>query len=397
MPLPDAIPTVTVTGRYLTLDGKPLSGQVIFRAPAMLTFPRADVVLAGPTVAQLDAAGRFEVTLPATDAPDMSPTGWSYTVAEQLAGVPTTRPPFQVVLPAATPEVDIDDLAPTDPTTPNYVPVKGDPGPPGPAGEPGPPGAQGDPGPAGAPGAPGVVQSVNGQSTATVQLGAADVHAVPDTAPGAALGVAQLDAAGRVPAAQLPPGPGTWGPTDYGLAGWAYDLAAGSPAPGDMPHQAGRLYLIGVPLRQAATVRRLVVHTMKYDRAASGLTTAHLGLYDASLTRLATTGDVAAQWPAEARIGGSLTRWDLPAPLSVAAGGYYVAVLLRGTGTAGPYLAATAWVQAAAVSSAKPVTTSGMYRWLQTSSTTLTSLPSTLALGEMTEGTTCYWAGVETA
>ncbi|MBZ6258119.1 collagen-like protein [Streptomyces olivaceus] len=233
---------MTVTGRYLSLDdkGQPLAGQVVFRAPALITFPKYDVILGGPVTASLDATGAFEVELPATDAPDMNPAGWSYQVAEQLAGVPMNRV-YQVLLPQETPAVDIADIAPTDPTTPTYVAVRGDSayevaqkegfagtvtewlaslvGPQGVQGETGEQGPQGDPGAdgtdgaqgpkgdqgePGTDGAPGVVQSVNGQSVAAVVLDAADVGAVPDTAPGTPGGVAQLDDTGRVPTEQLP-------------------------------------------------------------------------------------------------------------------------------------------------------------------------------------------------
>ncbi|MFE3586805.1 phage tail protein [Streptomyces niveus] len=217
--LPEGIPTVRVTGRFLFPDGRPLSGQVSFRAPSLITFGAYDVILGGPVVASLDATGAFEVVLPATDAPGMNPSDWSYQVAEQLTGVPINRV-YQVLLPADTPEVDLADIAPTDPTTPNYVAVRGDSAYEvavengfvgtvaqwlasliGPQGVKGDQGAAGTPG---APGAPGVVQSVNGQSVATVVLAAADVGAIPATTAGAANGVAQLDASGKVPAAQLP-------------------------------------------------------------------------------------------------------------------------------------------------------------------------------------------------
>ncbi|MGW2130466.1 GDSL-type esterase/lipase family protein [Streptomyces coelicoflavus] len=116
-----------MTGRYLSLDddGQPMSGQVIFRAPSLITFPDYDVILGGPVAAPLDATGRFEVELPATDAPGMNPSGWSYSVAEQLAGVPMNRV-YNVLLPSDVPAVDIADIAPTDPTTPTYVAVRGD-------------------------------------------------------------------------------------------------------------------------------------------------------------------------------------------------------------------------------------------------------------------------------
>ncbi|MFE1071006.1 hypothetical protein ACFW5W_07220 [Streptomyces sp. NPDC058783] len=203
--LPDGIPTVTVTGRYLSLndDGQPLTGQVIFRAPSLITFPDYDVILGGPVTAPLDASGAFRVELPATDAPGMNPSGWSYQVAEQLAGVPMNRV-YSVLLPSDVPAVDIADIAPTDPTTPTYVAVRGDSayevavdngfvgteaewlaslvGPQGAQGEQGPQGVQGEQGPQGVKGdqgAPGVVQSVNGKSAAAVVLGADDVGAFP--------------------------------------------------------------------------------------------------------------------------------------------------------------------------------------------------------------------------
>ncbi|GGW67863.1 hypothetical protein [Streptomyces griseoloalbus] len=226
--LPEGIPTVTVTGRYLRPNGTPLTGQVVFRAPALITFADHDVILGGPVTAPLDAQGAFTVELPATDAPGMNPSGWSYAVAEQFATVAQNRV-YQILLPAATPTVDIADIAPTDPTTPTYVAVDGESayqvavdngftgtetewlaslvgpvGPQGPQGVQGLQGPEGPQGPQGPQGAPGVVQSVNGQSVAAVVLDSADVGAVPTAEKGAAGGVATLDGTGKVPAAQLP-------------------------------------------------------------------------------------------------------------------------------------------------------------------------------------------------
>ncbi|MFF4454980.1 phage tail protein [Streptomyces goshikiensis] len=124
---------MTVRGRYLAPDGTPLSGALVFRAPATLTFPVADVILGGPVSVPLDAQGGVEVTLPATDSPDMDPSGWAYAVTEQLSGIPTGRS-YNIVLPKALREVDLADIAPTDPSKPNYVGV---PGPVGPQGIPG--------------------------------------------------------------------------------------------------------------------------------------------------------------------------------------------------------------------------------------------------------------------
>ena len=64
--LPEGIPTVTVTGRYLRPNGTPLTGQVVFRAPSLITFPDHDVIVGGPVTAPLDTTGAFTVALPAT-------------------------------------------------------------------------------------------------------------------------------------------------------------------------------------------------------------------------------------------------------------------------------------------------------------------------------------------
>ncbi|WP_449352559.1 hypothetical protein [Streptomyces shaanxiensis] len=268
----------------------------MFRAPSLITFPDSDVILGGPVTAPLDAQGAFAVTIPATDAPGMNPTGWSYSVAEQLAGVQMNRV-YQVLLPAESPAVDIADLAPTDPTTPTYVAVRGDSayevavkqgfagtvaqwlasliGPQGAKGDAGAKGVEGDDayevavtagysgtrvqwlaslvgpkgdkgdrgdqGVAGTAGAPGVVQSVNGISAAAVTLDAAAVHAVPDTAPGAPNGVAQLDATGKVPAAQLPTSSG----------GGAVSTVAGK-----SPDGAGNVSLVAADVGAVATTEK---------------------------------------------------------------------------------------------------------------------------------------------
>ncbi|MFF4424168.1 hypothetical protein ACFY04_25865 [Streptomyces sp. NPDC001549] len=115
---------MTVHGTYLGPDSRPLAGTVTFSAPSMLTFPDSDLFIAGPVVASLDENGRFETKLPATDAPNMDPSKWSYVVKENLSGVIGGRI-FSLLLPKAKTDVDLADLAPSDPTTPNYVPVVG--------------------------------------------------------------------------------------------------------------------------------------------------------------------------------------------------------------------------------------------------------------------------------
>lgn len=186
--LPDFVPAVRVTARYLSLDGRPLSGAVEFRPPSLLTHSESDLFMGGPTLAPLDAEGRLSVTLPATDAPGWNPDGWTYLVTERVSGVGRPRK-YQIALPSAVPVVDLADIAPSDPERPDHVAV---PGPPGPPGEPGPVGP------------PGPVRSVNGHTDTDVVLTAADTAAVPAGAVGLPGGVAALGTDGRVPAAQLP-------------------------------------------------------------------------------------------------------------------------------------------------------------------------------------------------
>jgi hypothetical protein len=132
VPIPNEIPTVRVTAQYEGFGGKGLKGTVTFTAP-FVTFSESDLFLAGPVVCTLDESGRLidadgnvGVRLPATDAPDMNPTGWTYTVKENLTGVVGART-YSLLLPKDTPDnvIDLADVAPADPTTPTYVPVPG--------------------------------------------------------------------------------------------------------------------------------------------------------------------------------------------------------------------------------------------------------------------------------
>lgn len=472
--LPEGIPTVRVTGRFLTPDGKPLAGQVIFRAPGMITFGEFDVVLGGPVTAPLDATGAFEVELPATDAPGMNPTGWSYTVAEQLTAVPMNRV-YQVLLPAETPDVDLADIAPTDPSTPNYVAVRGDSayevavkqgfvgtveqwlaslvgaqgvkGDQGEQGETGPAGddayevavaagyvgtreqwlaslvgPKGDQGEQGEAGAPGVVQSVNGISEAAVVLGAAAVNAVPDTAPGAPGGVAQLDETGKVPASQLPATTGGavqtvagkspdangnvalvagdvgalaatargaangvaslgatskvpdvqlpyagWRPADLGMKAWAFDPAVGQS--GGRTPSTGSFRIIAVPVRESITVSSIVFHVFGYE--GTGLDAgSRAGIFNASGTRLAQTADMAdtAVMIDIHNAGGQTVTCALTAPVTLAAGIYYVCFrFVIGTSANAPVLMtadSTAACPVVTLNTVKPFgVISGMTSW----------------------------------
>lgn len=129
MTMPAGIATVTLTGRYLRPDGTPLKGTVTIAAPSLVTLPGADTISAGSASVTLDATGAFSVLLIATDQMDMQPTDWAYQVSEKFTDIAART--YAIRLPSAVPIVSIADIAPSDPSTGQYVLV---PGPTGPAG-----------------------------------------------------------------------------------------------------------------------------------------------------------------------------------------------------------------------------------------------------------------------
>ncbi|MFC9505410.1 hypothetical protein [Streptomyces sp. NPDC057002] len=133
--MPAGIPSTPLTGRYIAPDGSPLSGTVHFAPPSVLTLPGSDTFAATAAKVTLDAEGRFEVTLVATDAPGMSPSSWAYQVTEKLKGIPPRV--YHILLPASSTPVDLADIAPVNPYTGNYLPVTGPQGAKGDKGDPG--------------------------------------------------------------------------------------------------------------------------------------------------------------------------------------------------------------------------------------------------------------------
>ncbi|MFJ9671093.1 hypothetical protein ACIRP5_09945 [Streptomyces sp. NPDC101221] len=115
---------MTLHGKYLGPDGRPLRGWVEILAPTPLTFPDAEAFITGPVVIPLDAEGKFSVELPATDVDGQNPREWAYWITERLTGMPD-RKPYAIALPQALTDPWLDEIAPSDPTTPNYVPVQG--------------------------------------------------------------------------------------------------------------------------------------------------------------------------------------------------------------------------------------------------------------------------------
>lgn len=137
--LPAGVPSVHLTGRFIAPDGTPLTGTLTFAPPMVLTMPDADTIANTVATVEISKAdrGSFEVNLIATDAPGMSPRGWSYQVTEKLKGAQIRQ--YHIMLPERLggEPVNLADLAPVSPYTGRYLPVVGPTGAEGPQGLPG--------------------------------------------------------------------------------------------------------------------------------------------------------------------------------------------------------------------------------------------------------------------
>lgn len=113
MPLPGNLTTVTVTGKYLDASGAPVRGSVTFSLDTpLLNAGASTVIIETDYTVALDAQGAFAVALPATNDPDVSPTGWTWTLTPNFDGAD----PLTFSLPTNLgPVIDITVLAPALP------------------------------------------------------------------------------------------------------------------------------------------------------------------------------------------------------------------------------------------------------------------------------------------
>ena len=121
MALPIDVSLVTVTGTYLTDDGVPADGSLIFTpSVATLRDPAYDTIIKlRQQRIDLDVTGSFSVALIATDDPDVVPVGWHYDVTERIESHPQRV--WILQLPHTLVTIDIADV-PTvvDPSAPVY-------------------------------------------------------------------------------------------------------------------------------------------------------------------------------------------------------------------------------------------------------------------------------------
>jgi len=121
MALPANTTTVVVRGTFLTPEGNPSTGTVTFTPSAWLLNSGANIAIPNSGVSKtLGTAGDFSVTLPITDDPDLSPSGFVYTVAEVVDGVSQS---YNISIPgtvATGGTIYLADLAPVAAAGPEY-------------------------------------------------------------------------------------------------------------------------------------------------------------------------------------------------------------------------------------------------------------------------------------
>lgn len=188
MPTPQGLNTTTLHGKFVQTDtlGTPLQGTLSFTPnPPTLIFPVQNIIVEGTQSVTLDSNGEFMIDLISTDQAGENPSGWVYSVVEKINGQQQRTYLMSLNFTNGV-TVELAGIVPTQ-AAPNYIPVIGPTG------------------------APGLVTSVNGHSTAIINLVAADLpDLIPLAQKAAANGVATLDASSKIPSAQLPDISGTY-------------------------------------------------------------------------------------------------------------------------------------------------------------------------------------------
>lgn len=108
MSLPSGLDKVTLTGKYETVSGSPLSGTVRFEGPTWLVDTGNNIVFTADQSVTLDGTGAFSIQLVATDATGVVPNPFTYQVVEHIGSMRTHR--YTISLPKANATVDISDL-----------------------------------------------------------------------------------------------------------------------------------------------------------------------------------------------------------------------------------------------------------------------------------------------
>lgn len=108
MAFPAGWDLVNITGTYIGRNGVPCVGSVTLSSP-QLVLRSGTIVPAADIVFTLDASGSFTGQIPATDDPNANPSGWVYTVTEN---VPGGRQGYLISAPHTSPGIDLSTVIP---------------------------------------------------------------------------------------------------------------------------------------------------------------------------------------------------------------------------------------------------------------------------------------------
>jgi hypothetical protein len=77
-----------LTGKFMDLQGQPIRGRLVITANVISVADAGNLltIIATPRTVLLDNNGAFDIFLPATNDPDVNPSGWNYKVTEQWDG-----------------------------------------------------------------------------------------------------------------------------------------------------------------------------------------------------------------------------------------------------------------------------------------------------------------------
>ncbi|WP_018536384.1 MULTISPECIES: hypothetical protein [unclassified Streptomyces] len=230
------------------------------------------------------------------------------------------------------------------------------------------------------------MNTVNGKSGPDITLNASDVFAIPSSYQGAPNGVASLDAAGKIPLAQLPD---VFLPSDLGLKAWSFDPAIGA---SDLKYpSSGSLRITAVPIHATTIVSKIVWHFFGY--AGGLLPGSNAGIFNAAGARLAQVGDMTGttKVPGVHNVGGETVAAPLTASISLTPGIYYVAWWFKYTASPidGPAMLVA---DSAAPSPPGKFGLNGVHRYGVISS--VPSFPSTLNFNAFGGGPNRFWAAL---
>lgn len=111
MAIPASWAQIPIIGTFRHSDGAIAAGRVRFLANQVVVC-EGEIVYPERFTAVLDANGEISISIPATDDPDINPTGWVYYVVEDIIG--KSPRVYTIAVPYDGGTIDLADVIPVD-------------------------------------------------------------------------------------------------------------------------------------------------------------------------------------------------------------------------------------------------------------------------------------------